>query len=971
MSEPHVQPSNHSGFFTRIILPTLLTICLFILTLFFILIPAFEEAILERKREMIRELTQSAWSVLAELEAEEREGKLTREEAQQRAIDRIQFLRYGDERKDYFWITDMEPRMIMHPYRPDLNGKNVADYEDPTGKKLFSEFVKVVRESNHGYVNYMWQWKDDESRIVPKLSYVKGFEPWGWIIGTGIYIEDVKEEIARITHRLILISGGITIVITLLLLFITWQSLTIEKRRRQAESNLRLSHEKYKTLVEAATEGLLMIINGKVFYSNQKALDMLGYQAGELINKPIEQIMRDQSNNTYWNDFLEGKAVPAQYPAQLRDKDDNPIQVLLSTSKMVFEGKNTIVMIAKDMEFHQKLKDELGESQEKYETLTNNISAGVIRTALGRKGQVLEANPAAVSIFGCEDKQDVLSVPMQTFIHDEDEYEQFLDELNKRGSVRNRILRLRIKDGRVPIVSISAVLIKDENDYPQFYDAIIEDITAQKKTEEEREDLIVELQTALLYLNQPIRHSLRELVDCEMNQPIRRAAEIMSKRKSTAILIKSENGEYLGIVTDRDIRKRVVAEAIDVDRPVYEIMSAPLITISDHALVFEAAMLMQEKNIRHLAVKDHTGAIISMITGKELLQVHRYSSAILLQQIQSATSLDEMIEAHERVPRLVKGLIDSGANAKNITRIITTVSDTITNNLLQLTLEEMGPPPVPFAFMALGSEGREEQTLMTDQDNAIIFEDVPQHEAEQMQQYFLELGEKVCHNLAQAGYALCKGNVMAMNPQWCQPISQWKSYFRDWITKAEPEDLLDVKIFFDYRFLFGDEHLIEQLSSYIHEVSEGKAAFYQHLAANTLLFKAPLGFFGNIVLKSKEGQHPETFDIKEAMIPIVDFARIYAIQQHFTETNTLERLQRIYEKDLLTKNSYENAVQAYHLMMQIRFKHQAMLINNNEQPDNYINPKSLTNIEHIMLKKTFSLINDFQSKLRFDYMGGA
>jgi PAS domain S-box-containing protein len=963
-----LQPSHHYGFFTRIILPTLLTICLFVLTLFFILIPAFEHTILERKREMIRELTQSAWSVMAELEAEEQEGKLTRIEAQQRAIDRIQFLRYGDERKDYFWITDMEPRMVMHPYRPELNRTQVADYEDPTGKHLFSEFVTIVRQSGEGYVDYMWQWKDDENRIVPKLSYVKGFQPWGWIIGTGIYIEDVKEEIAAITRRLLSLSIGITAAITFLLLFVTWQSLTIEKRRRTAESDLRLSREKYKTLVDAATEGFFMIIAGKVFYANQTALEMLGYPSDSLINTSMNTLLADPAANPYWNDFLADKPVPSQYPAQLRKQDDTIIPVLLSTSKMSFEGKDAIVMIAKDIAFHQQLENKLGESKEKYETLTNNISVGVIRSALGSKGQVLEANPAAVAIFGCEDKQEILSMPLQTFIHEEDEYQQFLQDLNHHNSVKNRIMRLRKKNGHVSIVAVSAVLIKDENQYPQFFDAIIEDITAQKKSEEEREDLIVELQTTLLYLNQPIRHSLRTSTECEMNQSIKRAAEIMSKQHNTAILIKSDSGEYLGIITDRDIRKRVVAENLDNSRPAFEIMSAPLITISDHALIFEAALLMQEKNIRHLAVKDNTGAIIGMITGKELLQVHRYSSAILLQQIQSALTLDEMIEAHDRVPRLVKGLIDSGANAKNITRIITTVSDTITTNLVQLCMEELGPPPAAFAFVALGSEGREEQTLITDQDNAILYEDVPPDKHETVQQYFLALAQKVCKSLDQAGYTLCKGNIMAMNPDWCQPISQWKSYFSQWITDADPQALLDVKIFFDYRFLFGEEHLVEELTTHIHKNSTGKAAFFQHLAANILHFKPPLGFFGNIVLKTKEGHH-ETFDIKEAMLPIVDFARIYAIKHHITETNTLTRLQRLYENDVISKSSYENALQAYHIMMQIRFKHQATAMNNNLPPDNFINPKTLSNLEQIMLKKTFSQLGDFQSKLSFDFTG--
>ncbi len=183
----------------RLILPALLAVALFIISIFAVIIPAFRSTIMDRKREMIRELTNSAWSVLHEYNVEEKKGHLTTEEAQKRAISDIRFLRYGEERKDYFWITDMHPRMIMHPYQPNLEGQDLSGDagRDHTGKKLFVEMVDVCKKNGSGYVEYMWQWKDDPSRIVPKVSYVKGFAPWGWIVGSGIYVEDVRERVAQ------------------------------------------------------------------------------------------------------------------------------------------------------------------------------------------------------------------------------------------------------------------------------------------------------------------------------------------------------------------------------------------------------------------------------------------------------------------------------------------------------------------------------------------------------------------------------------------------------------------------------------------------------------------------------------------------------------------------------------------------------------------------------------------------------
>ncbi len=201
------RPAPHWRHFAiSVVSPAILTFALFLGLIFAVVIPTMRANIIERKREMIRELTQAAWSELAGLHARERQGAMTRQEAQAAAVARMQSLRYGDDGKDYFWVSDMHPRMIVHPYRPELNGQDLSEYSDRAGKRLFVEFTKLVRADGAGYSEYLWQWKDDERRIVPKLSYVKGFAPWGWIIGTGVYLEDVRCEISEITRRMIWIA---------------------------------------------------------------------------------------------------------------------------------------------------------------------------------------------------------------------------------------------------------------------------------------------------------------------------------------------------------------------------------------------------------------------------------------------------------------------------------------------------------------------------------------------------------------------------------------------------------------------------------------------------------------------------------------------------------------------------------------------------------------------------------------------
>jgi signal transduction histidine kinase len=251
---------RHSNriFILKIDLPALLAFAFFAGLIFFYLIPGFEKVMMDRKRGLIHEISSSAYSLLTYYHSLEVKGVLQKEAAQEQARAAIGTIRYGEKLKDYFWITDTYPRMIMHPYRPELNGKDLTNFRDSKGKAIFVDFVNAVSSTGESYVGYMWQWNDDSTRIVPKLSYVRSFEPWGWIIGTGIYIEDVQSEIRRIELRAFIISGTIGLIIILLLIVITRQSHTIEQKRNKAEEELHKSRELYRTLAEAASEGVLI-----------------------------------------------------------------------------------------------------------------------------------------------------------------------------------------------------------------------------------------------------------------------------------------------------------------------------------------------------------------------------------------------------------------------------------------------------------------------------------------------------------------------------------------------------------------------------------------------------------------------------------------------------------------------------------------------------------------------------------------
>ena len=284
----------YNGAPVRIIFPVVLTVALFVLTIFLLFLPMLEERMMAGKRETIRELTETAWSALADYERAVQGGRMSRTEAEARAIDHLRALRYGPEAKDYFWINDMHPRLLMHPYRRDLEGADISTFADPSGKRLFVEFVRTVEADGAGYVDYQWQWKDDPGHIVPKISYVKGFAPWGWIVGTGVYVEDIRAEMAVITRQLVLACAGILALMVALSGYIVWQGMVSERRQRQAHDLARRQQEQLYQAGKLASIGTLVSgiaheINNPItsIVLNSQTLDKTWRAVGPLLDESL------------------------------------------------------------------------------------------------------------------------------------------------------------------------------------------------------------------------------------------------------------------------------------------------------------------------------------------------------------------------------------------------------------------------------------------------------------------------------------------------------------------------------------------------------------------------------------------------------------------------------------------------------------------------------------------------------------
>ncbi|PKL13380.1 MAG: hypothetical protein CVV50_03515, partial [Spirochaetae bacterium HGW-Spirochaetae-6] len=506
------------------------------------------------------------------------------------------------------------------------------------------------------------------------------------------------------------------------------------------------------------------------------------------------------------------------------------------------------------IEKRKKLAEEqLEESQKKYQLLVESSTEGFILVV---DGQQSFCNQKLREILDTQDDCKELDINQLFFLDDDEEPLNIQELMGENESISQIELKMRRADGKLIDILLSVSPIEFQNQQGMIL--ITKDITHQKraergKTEKKKEQLFVELQSSLLILNQPVKNFIKPVISCPGETTISAAAAHMRQNSSNALLVEGESaGTYKGIVTDKDFRVKVIEVKSDYATPLEHIMSSPVIALSERSLIFEAMLFMQDNEIKHLAVKNETDQIVGMLNDDQIFQIQSNTYGNIIQEIKLASTIDEIKNIREKMPQVMNTLLENGANARNINLFLTRVSDSVSGKLIDFALRDLGPAPAHFAFMALGSEGREEETLLTDQDNILIYEDVAEIDKKRVETYFLKLGEYVCDALNDCGYHYCKGEVMAKNPKWNQPLNQWKKYFRKWIMLPEPQALLQVNIFFDFRTVYSSQKakyqqrdpFFYEMRNHIYQLTQEKPDFFVFMAKNALLYRSPIGFMG-------------------------------------------------------------------------------------------------------------------------------
>lgn len=459
----------------------------------------------------------------------------------------------------------------------------------------------------------------------------------------------------------------------------------------------------------------------------------------------------------------------------------------------------------------------------------------------------------------------------------------------------------------------------------------------------------------------------REVITCVPTDRLTTAAATMQQRNISSLVV-CDAGRLVGILTDRDLRNKVVAPGLDPGTlTVAEIMNSPVLTIAEDDYLFEALHRISRQRIHRLVVTNSAGELAGIITDSDILRVQTRSPQQLMREIEEAVTLEELKGLHQRVQGLVRHLLGTGVHIRDMVRLIAHLNDRIVIRLIDLLrAERWAGLTEKFAFVVLGSEGRSEQTLTTDQDNALVYaDDLTAEEVRQLEEFSTVLID----SLIAIGVPSCPGGIMAKNAPWRRSLQQWRTVLDQWFGTPTPDNILNVSMFSDLRMLSGDPALEQALKEHVAGRLQGNELYLGHMTANLLRFAVPLGWFGRI--KTEKGEHAGRIDLKKAGIfAITEGVKILALGHGVQETGTAVRLERLTERGVFNQKEADDLIASFYALVRFRLRTQVDAISSGRQPDNRITLAELNRMERERLKAALEGVRSFQESLGRRYRLG-
>lgn len=456
----------------------------------------------------------------------------------------------------------------------------------------------------------------------------------------------------------------------------------------------------------------------------------------------------------------------------------------------------------------------------------------------------------------------------------------------------------------------------------------------------------------------------KEPVVAQPKNSIQEAAQLMERNRVGSIII-IEKECPVGIITDKDLRLKVATGKVGIEEPVTSIMSSPVISVPPTITVAEAQIKMLKYKITHLCITENGESntkLLGLLSEHDIVALRGNNPYSLLKEIRRAQTIEQLAEIRKRLAFLIERYMGQEATMEFLTQVTGAINDALTDKLISICLAtQSSPPPVPFAWMALGSQGRDEQLLLTDQDNALVYDDVSEEFQAETKAYFETLSEKVVDGLHTLGYEYCPAEMMASNPKWCLPLSQWKKQFEHWIKQPDEDSIMLCTIFFDFKRVYGEKRLTEDLAAHIFQSISSFDLFLYYLARNAIQNPAPIGFFRQFIVE-KDSEHKNEFDLKaRALMPLIDAARVLTLSHNIGGVNsTVERYRVLAEKEPHNKELFESCEEAFKELLRIRVEQGLR----DDDSGRYLELESLNKFEKLQLRACFRPLKDIQEVLK-------
>ena len=473
--------------------------------------------------------------------------------------------------------------------------------------------------------------------------------------------------------------------------------------------------------------------------------------------------------------------------------------------------------------------------------------------------------------------------------------------------------------------------------------------------------------TARPTLHSPLAAMIRRKpITVTPESSLREAVLLMSENRiGSIIVVEPESHRPLGIFTLRDLLHRVAAKQYDLDQMIMSVMSGSgLLALNWRATVYQAALMMARHGVHHIIIVDATDKLVGLVSQEDIYELQSGGGKAISGAIRGARDLEGLVSAAEDIRRLAERTLAEGGAAEALTQLISSLNDHLVVRLIELTRQEFDLPKVPWAWLAFGSEGRFEQTLSTDQDNGLVFA-APASEAEAVRQALLPFAAEVNRRLDACGFPLCKGNVMASNPELCLSLDEWHQRYASWLRSTTPQALLNATIYFDFRPLYGDEALAGELAEWLRKNIPGATLFLRFMAENALRTQPPLGLIRDFTFDDNK-EFPHTIDLKASGTRLfVDTARILALANGIGETGTPQRLRAAAEKGKIGRDDVAAIIDGFFFLQKLRLRQQQEgsplgLVNR-------IDPEKLNELDRFVLKEAFKQAKKLQNRIRLDY----